>query len=220
MSLTVFLNELIHGKSLMRAQTYSRIKGYEISGTVLDLGSKLADAYHHRHLVQRDVKITFADLYSQTDDVVQVDLNKPLPFDDSSQDHILLFFVMEYLTEPTLCLSECERILKPGGKILGASPFITRPADDPVDLHRYTAASIQRMLESSRFGSIKVDSIGTGPFGAALHQLIPFIRPAWLRFPFIAAALFFDKLIRLKGGDRWRNIYPLGFVFEASNTSS
>lgn len=71
----------------------------------LGCGSKIMEGYRN------------FDLYPVNDMVEFLDLNKlPLPFADNSIDEIVLCHVLEHLScNPFNFISECRRILKPGG---------------------------------------------------------------------------------------------------------
>lgn len=55
-----------------------------------------------------------------------IDLNQPLPFDDSSFDVVTAFEIIEHLIFPELFIREIQRILKPGGVFCGSTPNVTR----------------------------------------------------------------------------------------------
>ena len=47
-----------------------------------------------------------------------VDLNVPMPFEDSSFDVVVVVGTLQYLMEPSACVKEVNRILKPGGHFI------------------------------------------------------------------------------------------------------
>ncbi|MDB4286000.1 class I SAM-dependent methyltransferase [bacterium] len=54
----------------------------------------------------------------------QADLTKGLPYDDNSMDAIIAIEVMEHIQDHSIFFSECQRILRPGGKVLVSTPNI------------------------------------------------------------------------------------------------
>ncbi len=61
-----------------------------------------------QELAQSGTNLTFS----------QVDLNTRLPFEDASFDVVVTVGVLQYLLEPSACVKEASRILKPGGHLV------------------------------------------------------------------------------------------------------
>lgn len=57
--------------------------------------------------------------------VVQADLNKVLPVDSASQDCVIAYSVLEHLLMPCHFLTECHRVLRPGGRLVILTPNIS-----------------------------------------------------------------------------------------------
>jgi ubiquinone/menaquinone biosynthesis C-methylase UbiE len=55
-----------------------------------------------------------------------VDITKPLPFEDQTYDYIMMEHVLEHISGPESlrCLQECFRILRKGGKIRICVPVL------------------------------------------------------------------------------------------------
>jgi len=49
-----------------------------------------------------------------------------LSFDDNSVDKIILHLILSVIPDPVLCLKECERVLKPGGRITIFDKFVPK----------------------------------------------------------------------------------------------
>jgi len=49
-----------------------------------------------------------------------------LNFDDNSVDKIILHLILSVIPDPVLCLKECERVLKPGGRITIFDKFVPK----------------------------------------------------------------------------------------------
>jgi SAM-dependent methyltransferase len=58
-------------------------------------------------------------------EVIQADLNLPLPVPSDSQDRIIAYSVLEHLLMPCHFLAECQRVLKPGGRLVLLTPNIS-----------------------------------------------------------------------------------------------
>ena len=63
-----------------------------------------------------------------------------LPFPDESYDAIVCSLVLSYLQHPSACLSECRRILKPGGRLVVSS---MKPDADTSTIYREFIETIE-----------------------------------------------------------------------------
>jgi SAM-dependent methyltransferase len=64
---------------------------------------------------------------------------------DDSVDSAICIEVLEHVRHPHLAVQELHRVLKPGGVIIGSTPFLLGIHDHPVDYFRYTRYGL-RML--------------------------------------------------------------------------
>lgn len=58
-------------------------------------------------------------------DIRLTDLNAPLPIDPDSHDCVIAYSVIEHLLMPCSFLLECQRVLKPGGRLVLLTPNIS-----------------------------------------------------------------------------------------------
>lgn len=80
-----------------------------------------------------------------------------LPFSESSYDFIICSELFEHLNNPQQVLSECYRILKPGGQLLITVPFMFPIHPDPYDFGRYTDQFWESQLESLGFSNTTIE---------------------------------------------------------------
>lgn len=135
-------------------------KNLPYKGTVLDLGCgtslykdeilKVADKY-----IGVDWKNSFHNC-SGVD--VFANLSVGLPFKDRCADTIVSFQVMEHLTEPSLFLSECYRILSVGGKLFITVPFMWHEHEKPYDYFRYTQYGLEYLLKKNNFNDYCIEA--------------------------------------------------------------
>src|SRR5690606_33616992 len=74
-------------------------------------------------------------------DRINVDLEGTayaVPAADGSFDSVLCSAVLEHLNEPGAALSECLRVLRPGGYAVYTVPFIWHLHEEPQDFFRFT----------------------------------------------------------------------------------
>lgn len=111
--------------------------------------------YRHQHLYNDFNSVIVADLNPSVKGVLQVDLNKKLPFKTNSFDFILTTEVIEYVSNHKIFFSECLRILKPGGSLILSTPMFANLHND---LIRYTKQGLK--MHMNQFNSIKIEPIG------------------------------------------------------------
>lgn len=135
------------------------------------IGADLADVPFAQHKV---------DIYCSATKI-------PLP--DSSMDAVFSSEVLHDIQEPHEMFREANRILKPGGRLIITSPFVTPICDDKYDHYRYTKFGLKYLMEKNGFTEIQIRE--TGEITAAAIQL--FIKPQ-LRFWNIVAKKSHIKL--------------------------
>ena len=205
---------LAGGKSLARILVNFFATQYSIQGDIIDLGSKSSSGSYHRALqFIQPYKIIHTDLYAAQPDVMALDLEQPFPLPDATQDGVLCFNVLEHLFNAPQALIESCRILKPGGRMIGAVPFFVGYHPDPHDYFRYTHEALRRMAESAGFEVENITALGLGPFTAGA-SLIGVYLPGLLRAICHAAAAPLDRLfMKLRKSDEIIEPLAYGFVF-------
>lgn len=68
-------------------------------------------------------------------------------FDDASFDGVFCMEVLEHVQQPFDAARELARILKPGGVLVGSTPFLLGIHDAPHDYFRYTKYGISLLLK-------------------------------------------------------------------------
>lgn len=79
---------------------------------------------------------------------------RTLPFPDGSFDAVLCSQVFEHVFAPEEFLREIHRVLRPGGRLLLAVPFVWDEHEQPHDFARYSSFGLAAQLEQ---GGLKVD---------------------------------------------------------------
>lgn len=89
---------------------------------------------------------------------VQADVSKPLPFPDLSVDTIIARHVLEHVTDTIETLSNWNRVLKIGGRLLIAVPnqeLVSSIPLNPEHVHAFTPQSLSRIVSLCGFKAIQ-----------------------------------------------------------------
>jgi len=143
-----------------------------------------------------------------------------IPFQSESFDAVLVISVMEHVVDPERCAQEVARVLKPGGRVLAATPFMQQVHLGRYDFTRFTQLGHRRLWRHFR----EIDSgISCGP-GMALawawqYFLLSFSESqtmrkylrAFAKFTSFPLPYFDDYLAKKKGAiDAASSFYFLG----------
>jgi SAM-dependent methyltransferase len=112
---------------------------------VLDIGAGRGD-FSGLFTGQRYLAV---EIYPYPEVDIVCDLTKIRPFTLGSLDVILLMNVLEHLPAAAEFLKTLSGLLRPGGKILVAAPFLVKIHQPPYDFARYTHYLLQKMGEEA-----------------------------------------------------------------------
>jgi len=139
-----------HRSLITKFKKYSK----DINGNVLDVGC--GEGFYKRYL-NKDVKYKGLEIEgsknyfsNKNKDVVFYDGNK-IPFDDSSQDNIICFEVLEHTFDYNNLVKEMNRVLKIDGNMYLSVPFAAKFHYIPWDFFRYTPTSLKMIMENNNF---------------------------------------------------------------------
>ena len=142
--------------------------GVSRGAAVLDYGS--ADE-PYRHLFPEDIEYLGADLPGNSAAAIEINQDGSLPVVGESFDAVISTQVLEHVADPERYLSECFRVLKPGGRLLVSTHgmFVYHP--DPEDYWRWTAAGLQAAIRQAGFRIRRLEGVvGLLPMAIQLAQ--------------------------------------------------
>jgi SAM-dependent methyltransferase len=157
----------------------------ELTGDVLDVGCgnkpyrALVPAMRY---VGLDVdtpftrKVAAADLFYD---------GTTFPCGNESFDAVLCSQVLEHVFTPERFLAEIRRVLRPGGKLLLAVPFMWDEHEQPHDFGRYSSFGLRALLERCGFEILTqrksvADARALAQFGAAWLYKVVVTRSKWM----------------------------------------
>lgn len=214
MNVFLYIREFLRGKDLYRTLMNNECVQHTINGNILDIGSGRELASYHRFLKYgSDSVVESLDLMFARDTGKQINLEKDfLSFADASVDTVLLFNVLEHVYNFSHLLGEVKRVLKPGGKVIGAVPFLVAYHPDPHDYWRFTTEALEKIFESAGFINVRIKAMGCGPYGAAFSQIEPTL-PRLFKIFCLPVVKFFDFVIIKLRPKMNKDKFCLGFYF-------
>jgi SAM-dependent methyltransferase len=120
---------------------------------ILDVGAGRGDF----SAVYEDRKHFNLDVYPYPEIHLVCDLTRIVPFRDQSFDAIVLMNVMEHIYDTRALFSGLSRLLKLGGVLIVAIPFMVKIHQAPIDYVRYTHYALQRIGEEHNLSTSLVE---------------------------------------------------------------
>ena len=136
---------------------------------VLDYGAD--DAPYRRHLPRR-ATYRSADLAGNPRADVEIRADGTLPVDADTVDLVLSTQVLEHVDDPALYLSECTRVLRPGGSLVLTTHGIMHLHRDPQDYWRWTGDGLDKVVRQAGLEVQRsVGVLGLVPAGLQLVEV-------------------------------------------------
>jgi len=210
--------QIIRGKSMIRAMFNDKIRGVEMGGVVIDMGSGNKRPSYYRYIkFKESSRIFTVNIVRNSMPDVVADLEWRFPFKDECADAIIAFNLMEHIYDFDNFARECHRLLRINGKMYIFVPFLVRFHPDPEDYFRFTPQALSRILKNAGFEVESVEEVGRGPFTAACSQIDGLLSVNILAravFAILAtAAIAGDILVgMLSTPEKQIKSYPLGYI--------
>lgn len=212
-----YFNLIFSNKSILRIFQLEIFKKFKINGDIIEFGASEKINKNFCNSKLKNCKINYSNINPLNKEFLNIDLQKKISV-DMKYDYIIIFNVLEHLLDPNLALSNLSQICKKNGKIIGSTPFLFRVHAAPKDYSRFTKDHLIELLKSNNFKDIEIIELGTGPFLACISLLRSYLKYLPIIYQsLVLLALVFDKLIRLFIKTDPKKIYPIGYIFFATN---
>lgn len=178
--------------SVLRRLMYEKLETQGLVGRVLDFGGGRRANYSS--LVGgwgANFQYDAANIDPLADPTFLIGPDSPLPIASDYYDSVITLNTLEHVYSLGYSLSELARVLRPGGRLVVAVPFMFRVHGHPDDYHRGTPSFWEQMLSDHGFDDIRIEALSWGPFSTA--QVISGT-PGPLKRTRRAIALFLDIL--------------------------
>ena len=213
-----YFNLIFSNKSILRIFQLEIFKKFQINGDIIEFGASDEIEKNFCNSKLKNCKISYSNINPSNKEFLNIDLKKDFLI-DLKYDYIIIFNVLEHLLDPNLALRNLSKICKKNGKIIGSTPFLFRVHGAPKDYSRFTKDHLIELLKSSNFKDIEIIELGTGPFLACISLLRSYLKYIPIFYQLLVLfALVFDKLIKLFIKTDPKKIYPIGYIFFATNT--
>tara|TARA_X000000950_G_scaffold257144_1_gene323358 strand:- start:23043 stop:23690 length:648 start_codon:yes stop_codon:yes gene_type:complete len=212
-----YFNLIFSNKSILRIFQLEMFKKIKIYGEIIEFGaSEKADKNFCSNEL-KNCKITYSNINPSNKEFLNIDLQKEI-YLETKYDYIIIFNVLEHLLDSNLALKNLSSICKKNGKIIGSTPFLFRVHGAPKDYSRFTKDHLIELLKNNNFKDIEIIELGTGPFLACISLLRSYLKYLPILYQLLVfIALIFDKLIKLFIRTDPKKIYPVGYIFSATN---
>jgi SAM-dependent methyltransferase len=173
-----FLRPATTYKSAAKSQVADFVKAFPSTSLIVNVGGGTRD--YGPNVLNLDIE--------PMPGVGLVGVAERLPLADESCDGIILQAVLEHVVDENETLTECNRVLRPNGRLLVEIPFIQGDHPAPGDYRRYTEQGLRQIVERHGFRAA-ASGVAVGPASGL----------AWVLAEFLALLVSFRsrKLYRL-----------------------
>jgi SAM-dependent methyltransferase len=158
--------------STIRYLEYELFRSLDLTGLGLDYGggktSRYSDQIDHWGQDKNSLTLESANIDQSIEPTHIISEDGVLPVSEFRYDFVVSLNTFEHIFDMERVLEDIFRVLKKGGELVFAVPFIFRVHGHPDDYSRHTASYWQRMLESFGFNSVEVTALTWGPISTSM----------------------------------------------------
>tara|TARA_B110000027_G_C16046808_1_gene268083 strand:- start:84 stop:746 length:663 start_codon:yes stop_codon:yes gene_type:complete len=206
-------------------KNYSPLRIYQIiecdkfflNGQSLEFGASADYKKNFSTFVNGTSKFHYSNLSNlKNKKIIALDLTKKLKIKSNQYNNVLIFNVLEHISDHTIGFKELKRILKKNGNLLGSTPFLYQVHGAPKDYYRFTKEFFLEKLKKNGFKKIKIKCLGYGPFVACFSILYSYIKYLPLITHIVLFMCYFiDFILQLFVKTKLNEIYPIGIFIVA-----
>ena len=210
-----YIKLLFSNNSILRVLQKNEFKKYKLSGRCLEFGANHKIQRNFLYKDSKEYKVFYSNIDNKNKSFIKIDLIKKLVH-KKKYKNIIIFNVLEHLSEVNIALKNLNLLLDSKGKILGSTPFLYRVHGAPNDYNRFTKSYLQKILKEKKFTNIKINEIGLGPFLASFSLLRGFLKYLPIIYQILLTlVIIMDKILFYTMKTDPKKIYPIGYVFSA-----
>ena len=210
-----YIKLLFSNNSILRILQKDEFKKYKLSGKCLEFGANHKIQRNFLYKDSNEYNIFYSNIDNKNKSFIKINLIKKLVH-KKKYKNIIIFNVLEHLSEVNTALKNLNLLLDSKGKILGSTPFLYRIHGAPNDYNRFTKSYLQKILKEKKFTNIKINEIGLGPFLASFSLLRSFLKYLPIIYQMLLIlVIIMDKILFYTMKTDPKKIYPIGYVFSA-----
>ena len=207
---------IYQNKSLCRILQNYFAKKDTIAGSIIEFGAEPGSKKNFSYIMKKKLlhKVIFSDKYLTKKGIINADLNRKIPIKKNFFHYVLLFNVLEHLTEVKNAKNQIYKILKKKGILIGSTPFLYRFHGAPSDYLRFSKPFIYYLFHKE-FKILKIENLGFGPFTLCYSLISDFTKKIPLLSYIIFTIVFIlDYILNKIVKYDLKDIYPIAVYFK------
>ena len=183
---------------------------------VIEFGSSKNSSKSFHKNISGNFSIDFADKILG-ENKIKFDLEKENEV-NKKYTLVIIFNVLEHVYNVDNAIKELKKILKPSGKIIGATPFLYRVHYAPEDYNRYTKQFFLKLFKENNMKNVKIEELGFGPLTLCYSILFDYLKYIpLLSNVILTICILLDKFLNIFIKTPLKTIYPLSYIFYCEN---
>ena len=210
-----YFNLLFSNNSILRILQKEEFKKIKLRGRCLEFGANQKLSRNFLTSNSKNYNSIYSNIDNKNKNFIKIDLEKKTNH-KKKYDNIIIFNVLEHLSDINLPLKNLNFLLKKKSRIFGSTPFIYRIHGAPNDYNRFTKDYLKIALKKKKFINIEIKELGLGPFLACFSLLRGYLKFLPIIYQLLLIlVIIFDKFLFFLMKTNPKIIYPIGYIFSA-----